>query len=197
MKRAVYSAVVMEMRSVCQLKSTKHLFVLSPASYCAPRLNRLKKIASKWIQSDSEQAGCSHRQIFKILNRQNFCQRLDVWTGLNAGAQSVRVDVCFYLPSPPFLFLDHTDCRVKLDLTEVVAHLVFFSFRCLNWHPPPPPPLKYSPYLPPMSCVKSVVAWTSDVSYSHSQWGFSSEHLTADQEIPGPLLFFWLLPLFV
>lgn len=40
----VWSAVVMEMRSACQLKSTKHLFVLSPASYCAPRLNRQRKL---------------------------------------------------------------------------------------------------------------------------------------------------------
>ncbi len=44
MGRAVYSAVVMEMGSACQLKSTEHLLVLSPASYCAPRLNRQKNL---------------------------------------------------------------------------------------------------------------------------------------------------------
>lgn len=50
-------AVVMEMWSACQLKSSKHLFVLSPASHCAPRLNTQKK-------SDSEQIGCAHRLFF-------------------------------------------------------------------------------------------------------------------------------------
>ncbi len=48
-----WSAVVMEMWSACQLKSNKLLFVLSPASYGAPRLNRkiCEQVDTVWFRT--------------------------------------------------------------------------------------------------------------------------------------------------
>lgn len=72
-----------------------------------------------------------------------FFLRMNV--GLNAGStQCVCGHVCVCLCdllSPLFLILAHTDCRLKLDLTEVLLILPFFRFHCLKSVPPSPPPI--------------------------------------------------------
>lgn len=123
MRSGVWSAVVMGM-GLCARSNplSIHLFC-SPASHCAPRLNRPgKKIWTCDCNVIQNKTTALTGRFFFLTSKQNLCSRsfrVNVWMEVNAC--TVCVCVCLsVLPSLLFLFLELTDCEVKSDLTEVL-----------------------------------------------------------------------------
>lgn len=87
---------------------------------------------------------------------------------LNTGTQGMCGCMCVCSCrqlSPLFLFLDHTDCRVKSDLSEVLLIWPFFSFQCQNSVAP-----FQSSNLPPLSCSPSRGFHPHDLLWKRGQW---------------------------
>lgn len=104
-----------------------HLFC-SPASHCAPRLNRPgKKNLNMWLQCDSEQDYSAHKPIFFLTSKQNLCSRsfrVNVWMEVNACTVCVFVHSAL---SPVSIFGAHwLWSEVRPDRS--IAHLAFFFF---------------------------------------------------------------------
>lgn len=116
---------------VCQIKSTKHPFVLFPCfPLCSQAEQTGKKNLNMWLQCDSEQDCSAHRPIFFLTSKQNLCSRsfrVNVWMGLNACTVSVFVLSAL---SPVSIFGAHwLWSEVRPDRSVAQLAFFFFSFH--------------------------------------------------------------------